>query len=95
MIKRAYPGPHDFDEDAMPTPCTVCNGWFDLTDGSPNPRNEKEVICEGCAHDIQQVVDVEDEIEDQNELIQDAEYTIKYAKKRLEELTQELIKLTR
>jgi hypothetical protein len=95
MIKRAYQEPHEFDEDAMPTPCTVCNGWFDLHDGAPNPRNEKEIICEGCAYDIQEVVDIEDEIEDQKELIQDAEYTIKEAKKRLDELNHELIKRAR
>jgi hypothetical protein len=93
MIKRAYQEPHDFDEDAMPTPCTVCNGWFDLTDGAMNPRNEKQIICEGCAHDIQKIVDIEDEIEDQNELITDAQYTLKEAKKRLEELNIELTKL--
>lgn len=86
MIKRAHIEPHEFDEDAMPVPCEVCNGWFDLTDGAEHPRKPNITICEGCAHDIRQEVDREEEIEDQLELISDAEYTIKHAKIRLQEL---------
>lgn len=86
MIKRAYTEDHQFDEDACPCPCTVCGGWFDLYDGAPNPRKENEVICEGCAHDIDKEIEREDEIEDLKYVISDAEYTIKEAKNRLEEL---------
>lgn len=86
MIKRAYQEDHDFDEDAMPCLCTVCNGWFDLTDGAPNPRKDNEIICEGCADDIQKEVDKEEEIDDLLTTISDAEDTISEAKKRLDEL---------
>lgn len=86
MIKRAYQEDHDFDEDAMPCLCTVCNGWFDLNDGAANPRKDNEIICEGCADDIQKEVDKEEEIEDLLTEISDAEDTISEAKKRLDEL---------
>lgn len=86
MIRRAYTDDHQFDEDAMPVPCDVCGGWFDLHDGAAHPRNEKTIICEGCAHDIQEEVDREEEIEDLLSQISDAEDTIKECRKRLEEL---------
>ena len=86
MIKRAYQEEHEFDEDAMPCPCTVCGGWFDLEDGSEHPRKKGHVICEGCAHDIEQEIEKEEEIQECLDLISDAEYTINENKKRLQEL---------
>lgn len=85
-MKRAYQEDHQFDEGAMPCICSICNGWFDLNDGSSNPRKENEVICEGCADDIQKELDIEEEIEDLTIQISDAEDTIKCCKKRLDEI---------
>lgn len=85
-MKRAYQEDHQFDEDAMPCVCSVCNGTFDLNDGSANPRKENEIICEGCANDIEQEIEKEEEIEELKNQIDDAVYTIKDARGRLEEL---------
>jgi hypothetical protein len=85
-MKRAYQEDHQFDEDAMPCICSVCSGWFDLNDGSANPRKQNEVICEGCADDIEKEIEREDEIQELLDQISDAEYTIKESKARLAEL---------
>jgi hypothetical protein len=86
MSKRAYKDDHQFDEDAMPCPCTVCGGWFDLEDGSPNPRKDNEVICEGCADDIEKEIEREEEIEELLDNITEAEDNIKIYKEQLEKL---------
>jgi hypothetical protein len=85
-MKRAFTEEHEFDEDAMPCPCEVCHGWFDLEDGVPHPRKESLIICEGCAHDIEKEIEKEEEIEECLSLIEDAKITIKYNNQRLYEL---------
>lgn len=85
-MKRAFLEPHDFDEDAMPTPCMICGGIFDLDDGATNPRKENEIICEGCADDIEKEIEKEEEIEECLSLIEDAKITIKDNNQRLHEL---------
>jgi hypothetical protein len=92
MSKRAYQEDHQFDEDAMPCICSVCNGWFDLDDGSANPRKDNEIICEGCADDIQKEVDIEEEIEELETEISDANDTIKHCTERLEQLKLKQVK---
>jgi hypothetical protein len=85
-MKRAFTEEHQFDEDAMPCLCEVCNGWFDLEDGAEHPRKPNITICEGCADDIQKEVDKEEEIEELQNQISDAEYTIKDCKEQLTRL---------
>lgn len=85
-MKRAYQDDHQFDEDAMPCVCSVCNGTFDLNDGSNHPRRENEIICEGCADDIEKEIEKEEEIEDLKSQIDDAVITIKDARNQLIEL---------
>ena len=86
MIKRAHKDDHQFDEDACPCPCEVCGGWFDLEDGLTHPRKDRLIICEGCAHDIEQEIEKEEEIDELLSQISDAEDTIKCSKERLDEL---------
>jgi hypothetical protein len=38
----------DEDDDAMPTPCTICGEVFDLNDGKPC-RMCRKVFCPDCA----------------------------------------------
>lgn len=85
-MKRAFTEPHDFDEDAMPTPCMICGGMFDLYDGRHNPRKENEIICEGCSYDIEEEIEKEEEIEELKSQIEDAKITIKDCNARLAEL---------
>ena len=85
-MKRAFKDDHQFDEDAMPCLCSVCHGMFDLDDGAPNPRNDREIICEGCADDIEKEIEREDEIDELKSQIEDAKITIKNCYKRLGEL---------
>ena len=85
-MKRAFLEPHDFDEDAMPTLCMVCGGMFDLDDGATNPKKDNEIICEGCAHDLEKEIEKEEEIEELLNQISDAEYTIKDAKEQLHKI---------
>lgn len=76
----------DFGEDDMPCQCMVCQGWFDLHDGARHPTKDNLVICADCADGIQAQIDTEEEIHELQEIIADAEYTIKHAKERLNEL---------
>jgi hypothetical protein len=73
-------------EDDMPCPCAVCGEWFDLNDGRHNPRKENEIICESCSYTIEAEMDREEEIQNLLSEISDAEYTIREAKKRLQEI---------
>ncbi len=85
-MKRAFLDDHQFDEDAMPCPCEVCGGWFDLEDGSEHPRKRNVTICDGCASDIEKEIEKEEEIDELLISISDAEITIKYAKEELQKL---------
>lgn len=84
-MKRAFLEPHDFDEDAMPTLCEVCGGMFDLDDGSTHPKKDI-IICEGCAYDIEQEIEKEEEIEELKNQLSDAEWTVNHTKQQLEKL---------
>lgn len=85
-MKIAYTEPHQFDEDASPCICEVCNGWFDLDDGLDHPRKQNIIICEGCAMDIQKEIEKEEDIEELKSQIDDAVITIKDARTELENL---------
>lgn len=70
----------------MPTSCEDCGLIFDLNDGATSPRKDTIIICKACAYSQQAEIDNEDEIEELNNQISDAEYTLKEARKRLAEL---------
>ena len=86
MIKANKESIEDFGEDDMPCPCEECGEWFDLNDGVTHPRKGRLVICESCANRIEKDIEREEEIEELLSSISDAEYTIKDARKRLQEL---------
>lgn len=88
----AYETPdHNMD---MPTPCQKCGGWFDLHDGIGSDKwYPNTVICEDCAKIEQQEIETEEEISELKSEIEDAEYTIKSGKERMEELEKKLKKL--
>lgn len=69
----------------MPTPCEECGEVFDLHDGHRHP-SRNIVICAECANRLQQEADREEEIENLKEEIQEAQWTIENARKRLAEL---------
>lgn len=86
MSRKYDRDPATFDEDDMPCMCSVCDGWFDLTDGMANPRKDNEVICARCATEIQKDVDKEEEIDNWKTVLSEAQYEVKDAIKELIQL---------
>jgi hypothetical protein len=74
----------------MPTPCQGCGKWFDLTDGGGSEKwYPNTVICPVCCEKEKAEIEVDEEVEDLKIQIEDAEYTLKHARKRLKELGRE------
>ncbi|MCC6817996.1 MAG: hypothetical protein IT245_03785 [Bacteroidia bacterium] len=77
----------EFEEMEMPTPCQKCGEIFDLLDGLSSFKwFPNTVICEKCGNKEVEEIEKDEEIEDLKAAIEDAEYTIVSAKKRLQEL---------
>ena len=76
----------DFDME-MPTPCQHCNKVFDLTDGYASYKwFPNTVICESCSKEEEKEIENDEEIQELKEKIDDAQDTIKEARRRLAEL---------
>lgn len=77
----------EYEEDYMPVICESCRRTFDLNDGYGSEKWYPDtVICEQCGKLEEQEIELEDEVENcQNEL-SDAEWTIKEMGRELERL---------
>lgn len=88
---------HDDDEDEemeMPIPCENCGRIFDLNDGYGSEKwYPTIVICEECHNVEQEEIETDDDIEDCQNAISDAEYTLKERGAELIELNEKLKKL--
>lgn len=75
------------DDMEMPTPCQHCGNWFDLNDGTTSTKWYPDtIICQKCGDKEEIEIERDEEIEDLKMSIEDAEYTLKEARKRLMEL---------
>jgi hypothetical protein len=71
----------------MPTPCEHCRHIFDLNDGYGSEKWHKGiVICPKCYELEEQEIERDNEILDLQNVISDAEITIKDSTERLNEL---------
>ena len=76
-----------YTEMEMPTPCRRCGEIFDLHDGRGSEKwYPGTVICEDCYALEEQEIERDEEIDELKEAIQEAEFTIKESKERLQEL---------
>lgn len=88
--------PRDYYEKdmEMPVPCQSCGRWFDLTDGCGSEKwYPGTVICNECSDLEEQEIQLDDDIEECNNQISDAEYTIKEKTIELSELQQKKAEL--
>lgn len=76
----------------MPCKCDKCGGWFDLNDGTADPKSNK-VLCQSCGDLAQEIFDIEEEIESRKDeidgyesSIRDEREIISYLEGRLREL---------
>jgi len=71
----------------MPTPCQKCGGWFELNEGSGSVKwFPNTVICQKCGEEEKAEIERDEEIQDLKNAIDDAEFTIKESRSRLQEL---------
>jgi hypothetical protein len=77
----------EMQEMEMPTPCQKCNDWFDLNDGYGSAKwFPDSTICKKCHDEEYKEVERDEEIEELQNLIDDAEITIRDSRNRLSEL---------
>lgn len=78
----------------MPTLCQRCGEWFDLNDGYGSKKwYPGIIICESCHHIEEKEIELEEDIEETEELIEDAKHTIRYYTPALEKMKQKLKEL--
>lgn len=79
------------EELEMPTPCQKCGQIFDLNDGTASVKwFPNTIICEKCGDEEEKEVERDEEIDDLKSQIDDANYTIREARRRLMELGVEV-----
>lgn len=62
----------------MPTPCQRCGNIFELNDGSASEKwYPNTIICDSCASEEEDEIQLDDEIEELKTNIEDAKITIK------------------
>lgn len=75
------------DNMEMPTPCQKCGNLFDLNDGTGSTKwFPNTIICESCGNEEEKEIERDEEIEELQNSLSDAEWTIKDCNKRLIEL---------
>lgn len=79
--------PREYSEEMeMPTPCESCGRWQELDDMCGSGKWYKDiVICKECSDLEDEEVELDNQIEDEENTLQDAEWQITESRRLLEQ----------